>query len=249
MKNKFILIIPEDYYFSIPIVLKIMNNNLFRNKIGGIIIKKNFFSIKKIFFSFFMFNIFFILKKFLLSFVIKKKFKDFKNNYNNFIVVESLKSDECYNFIEMYEKPSLIVLSLDEILSKNFINKFNFKINFHCSDLPINRGLFPLFYSYLNSDNVMYFSFHLIDEKIDNGPIILKKSLKKNHFPLSYFYEKAFDIFYDNFSYLTSLNYIQEDNDFSKSSYNSYPTIRNLLFYYYINIERIFLLLKAKHND
>ena len=90
-----------------------MNNNLFRNKIGGIIVKKNFFSLKKIFISFFIFNIFFILKKLLLSYKVKKEFSVFKNNYNNFITVESLKSDECYNFIKVYDNPSLIVLSLD----------------------------------------------------------------------------------------------------------------------------------------
>ena len=95
-----------------------MNNNLFRNKIGGIIVKKNFFSLKKIFISFFIFNIFFILKKLLNSYKVKKEFSVFKNNYNNFITVESLKSDECYNFIKVYDNPSLIVLSLDEILSE-----------------------------------------------------------------------------------------------------------------------------------
>ena len=249
MKNKFIIITPEDYYFSIPIVLKIMNNDLLRNKIGGIIVKKNFFSLKKIFISFFIFNIFFILKKLLLSFKVKKEFKVFKNNYNNFITVESLKSDKCYNFIEAYDNPSLIVLSLDEILSKNFIDKFNFKINFHCSNLPINRRLFPLFYSYLNNDEMMYFCFHFIDEKIDNGKIIFKKSLKKDYFPLSYFYEKAFDIFYDNFHYLTSQNYTKEHNDVSISSYNFYPSLKNLLLFYYLNIKRIFLLLNVKQNN
>lgn len=241
MSNKFILILPEDYYFSIPILLKIMSNNVFRKRVGGIIIKKNFFSFKKVFFSLLIFNIFFILKKIYFSIKIKKKFEIFCSEYRSHIFTENLKSDECNNFIGMYNNPSLIVLSLNEILSKTFIDKFNFKINFHCSNLPINRGLFPLFYSYLNSDHMMYFCFHFIDEKIDNGAIILKKTIKKDNFPLSHFYEQAFEIIYDNFSYLISQNYTQELNDFSQSSYNSYPTIKNLLFFYLMNLRRVFL--------
>ncbi len=80
MKNNQITIIAaEDYYFGVPTINRICDK--YQKNINSIILVKGFFSIKKIFYLFFMFNPFFILKKIVqsfnhkqkLSYIIKKK--------------------------------------------------------------------------------------------------------------------------------------------------------------------------------
>ena len=79
--NKFTIIVAEDYYFGIPII-----NNLcrkYQNEIESIIFIKGFFSFKRVFYLFFMFDIFFIIKKILESKFHKKKFNGIKKKKKN----------------------------------------------------------------------------------------------------------------------------------------------------------------------
>jgi len=65
------------------------------------------------------------------------------------------------------------------ILSKNFLRKFNGKIiNIHPSLLPKYKGLDTYRRVLKNKDKYTGCTIHYVDEKLDNGRIILKKRVK-----------------------------------------------------------------------
>ena len=65
------------------------------------------------------------------------------------------------------------------ILSKNFIRKFKGKIiNIHPSLLPKYKGLDTHRRVLKNKDRFTGCTVHYVDEKLDNGHIILKKRLE-----------------------------------------------------------------------
>jgi folate-dependent phosphoribosylglycinamide formyltransferase PurN len=51
-------------------------------------------------------------------------------------------------------------------------------INFHYSLLPKYRGTNPVFWQKLAGDNSFGYTFHLVNEKTDTGPILLQNQLK-----------------------------------------------------------------------
>jgi formyltetrahydrofolate-dependent phosphoribosylglycinamide formyltransferase len=77
-------------------------------------------------------------------------------------------------------KISLVCLAgFMKILSKNFLRKFNGKIiNIHPSLLPKYKGLNTFKRALKNKDKYTGCTVHYVDEKLDNGRIILKKRIK-----------------------------------------------------------------------
>ena len=77
-------------------------------------------------------------------------------------------------------KISLVCLAgFMKILSKNFLRKFNGKIiNIHPSLLPKYKGLDTFKRALKNKDKYTGCTVHYVDEKLDNGRIILKKRIK-----------------------------------------------------------------------
>ena len=66
-----------------------------------------------------------------------------------------------------------------KILSKNFLRKFNGKIiNIHPSLLPKYKGLNTYKKALNNKDKFTGCTVHYVDEKLDNGRIILKKRVE-----------------------------------------------------------------------
>ena len=78
------------------------------------------------------------------------------------------------------KKISLICLAgFMKILSKNFLRRFNGKIiNIHPSLLPKYKGLNTFKKALKNKDKYTGCTVHYVDEKLDNGRIILKKRVK-----------------------------------------------------------------------
>jgi len=65
------------------------------------------------------------------------------------------------------------------ILSKNFLRRFNGKIiNIHPSLLPKYKGLDTYKRTLKNKDKFTGCTVHYVDEKLDNGRIILKKRVR-----------------------------------------------------------------------
>ena len=66
-----------------------------------------------------------------------------------------------------------------KILSKNFLRKFKGKIiNIHPSLLPKYKGLNTFKRALKNNEKYTGCTVHYVDEKLDNGRIILKKRVK-----------------------------------------------------------------------
>ncbi len=66
-----------------------------------------------------------------------------------------------------------------KILSKNFLRRFKGKIiNIHPSLLPKYKGLGTYKRALKNKDNFTGCTVHYVDEKLDNGRIILKKRVE-----------------------------------------------------------------------
>ena len=145
MKNNQITIIAaEDYYFGVPTINRICDK--YQKNINSIILVKGFFSIKKIFYLFFMFNPFFILKKIVQSFNHKQKLSYIiKKKKINFFYTNNINSRKTEFFLKQQKSNTLLILSCPQILSKRILKIKKNNFNYHCSDLPKNRGLFPIF--------------------------------------------------------------------------------------------------------
>lgn len=235
MKNKKITIIAaNDYYFGIPIINRLCQN--FKTNIQSIILIDGFFSFKKIIYLLFMFNPFFILKKVIQSFKSKKKLSHIICNKKiNFFITNNINSSESVNFLKNQKSSTVIILSCPQILSKKVLKvKKNF-FNYHCSDLPKNRGLFPIFNTFLDYKGTKLFCcLHNLNEKIDDGKIVIFKVLKNKKFDLGQMYEEAFNQFEIVFKNLVSKKFNKRKNDRKLKTYNSYPKIKDYIKYYKI---------------
>jgi|TARA_B110000967_G_C18867109_1_gene553274 hypothetical protein len=160
---------------------------------------------------------------------------NFFNKINNFRDL-ALKHDIKYNYINSPNNKYLIknidgdkkrfsLLITNHILKKKLINKKDHLfINKHTSLLPSYRGLMPYLWTKIdNKDNGI--TFHLVNEKIDNGKIIFQKKIKKKFNSMIEFYLDVNDGLPVYF--LQALKNLEKKN-FIKSKYKkSYYSIPN----------------------
>lgn len=235
----YLIIVPEDYIYCYPTLFKILDNKLLRKKISGVIIKKNFFSFKKIIYQILINDKLFLINQFLKRNQQKKYFKDKleRNKKNFFLFTNFISNEKTLKFIKKSKAKKLFIISCDEILKKNIINYFDKAYNLHCSNLPKSRGLFPLFFSIINRDKFFYISIHEIDQKIDNGDIVIKKKYKLYTNSLSKLYEDVFKRVPDLFNELVMKKKFNKiKNDSAKKTYNSYPSIKDLIKFFFIKL-------------
>ena len=118
-----------------------------------------------------------LLGKYIKKKTKKKSIYDFLKKKN-----EVTFFDEHQN-IKAKKYDLVIVYGYGKILEKKLIKKLGSNIvNLHIGYLPFARGIFPLVWSVIFFKPIG-FSIHLItDEKIDDGPILIKKkiNIKKN---------------------------------------------------------------------
>ena len=108
------------------------------------------------------------------------------NYAKKFAIPFKILSDEINKFEKiaakelMEKKIELICLAgFMKILSKNFLRTFNGKIiNIHPSLLPKYKGLNTYKKALNNKDKFTGCTVHYVDEKLDNGRIILKKRVE-----------------------------------------------------------------------
>lgn len=84
----------------------------------------------------------------------------------------------------------LVSIGWKYLLKPNFFSKFKQAINFHPGLLPEYKGCFSTSWSIINDERFCGYSFHLINEKFDDGKIIFRKELpilqSDNAFTLNY---------------------------------------------------------------
>ena len=160
------------------------------------------------------------------------------NKINNFKDL-ALRHDIKYDYIDSINNKYLIkdinrnktkisLLITNHILKKELINiKNHLFINKHSSLLPSYKGLMP--YIWTKIDNkVNGITFHLVNEKIDNGKIIYQKKIKTKFNSMIEFYLDVYDRFPVYFlkalKNLKQKKFIKQKN---KKSYYSIPTRRD----------------------
>ena len=77
--------------------------------------------------------------------------------------------------------PDLFIVVAFKIIPQKFLNipKFG-AVNLHASLLPNYRGASPIQYALLNGDKKTGVTTFFMDDKIDNGKIIMQKEFKIN---------------------------------------------------------------------
>ena len=120
----------------------------------------------------------------------------------------------------------LIISMTDFILSKKLIGVPKLGIlNKHASLLPANKGILPFFWAEIKSEK-QGVSYHLMDEKIDEGPIIYQYKLSPAKFnSLIAFYRQVFSNYPQDIVKTTQMiiSNKRELVDSSQDSYNSFP--------------------------
>ena len=235
LKNKKItLLAAEDYYFGIPTISRICLNH--EENIKSIIIVQNFFSLKRMFYIFFMFNPIFIIKKILNSY-------HYKNTLNTISAQKKIKvfytsnvnSKKTIRFLQMQKTQTLLILSCPQILKKEILKIKKTNLNFHCSNLPKNRGLFPLFYTYIDHNGKkLFLNLHAVNEKIDDGEILIYKKINTKKMRLEDMYTLAFIKFEKIIEDFIKNKYSKRNNIQKYKTYNSYPRFKDFIKYYKI---------------
>ena len=108
---------------------------------------------------------------------LKKKYKDHFKDRVSFIKYSQLK-----RILDRQNGQVIISLSWRRFISKQIYSKFKHAINIHPAILPKYKGVHPLPLIITNNEKVHGITAHLIEEKIDEGKIIMIKKFKINKF-------------------------------------------------------------------
>ena len=121
----------------------------------------------------FVFNIYPSIGCYSVNNILKKhRLKKYETaSINSKIFIDYIKT----NHIDL-----VVSLAASQIFKKEILNTpLKGCINYHTALLPKYRGRQPLFWALLNDDEVGI-SIHEMDEKLDNGPIIIQKKVPLN---------------------------------------------------------------------
>ena len=101
-----------------------------------------------------------------------------RKNKLNFRNPINLNSKEEFEIVKELSPDIVIVVAYGNIIPKTFFNlsKFGF-INIHASLLPKWRGAAPIQRAIMNGDKKIGVSIMKIEEKLDSGPVLVKKEL------------------------------------------------------------------------
>ena len=96
------------------------------------------------------------------------------------LCLSSFKDEKLYRALKKLN-PDLFIVVAFKIIPQKFLNIPKFAaINLHASLLPSYRGASPIQYALLNGDKKTGVTTFVMDDKIDNGKIIMQKEFKIN---------------------------------------------------------------------
>lgn len=91
----------------------------------------------------------------------------------------SYTKEKLQKIIENIECDYLLLLSWKYIIPQSILNMIKFgAINLHYSLLPRHRGVYPVNWAIQSGDKETGITYHFVDSYIDEGEIILQKSMK-----------------------------------------------------------------------
>jgi hypothetical protein len=79
-----------------------------------------------------------------------------------------------------------LLMGCPQIVSSELLNSFPGMINYHNSLLPKYRGLEATSWAMTNEEELTGFTFHLVNERIDDGKLILQEAMKLDYQSSSY---------------------------------------------------------------
>ena len=126
----------------------------------------------------------------LFKFFDKKVFFEFRYSYFNkdlesLSVLENIQPIRIKNELEyLYNNIDLVIsLHCKQLFPKELVKKVRC-INIHPGLNPFNRGWFPQVFSIINKKPIGA-TIHIIDEKLDHGPVIVQKAVKLSSYDTS----------------------------------------------------------------
>jgi methionyl-tRNA formyltransferase len=161
----------------------------------------------------------------------------FKKNKITIYPVRDINSKAFLDKLRSLRVDLLISLNCPQMLKKEILElPRQGCVNAHFGMLPKYRGILPIFYAILNREKEFGVTLHFMDEQIDNGPIILQKTIKiresDNLFSL---YPSAFkaagDLFVEAIDLISRQDLKLKDNNPKNKSYYSYPANSSIIKY------------------
>lgn len=147
-----------------------------------------------------------------------------------FKVVKDINNNDFVKHIESLKPDLIISFSAPQIIKEPLLSipKYGV-INLHCSYLPYYRGLFPSFWVLYNEEKMSGATVHYMDNKIDNGPIIVQEKISIEDCKSIFLVNKKTKKLGGELI-LYAIKCIKEnklnlkENNISKGSYYSWPT-------------------------
>ena len=159
--------------------------------------------------------------------------------------VEDVNSQEFLTYLEDI-KPDLIINQAQAILKKDFLSIPTIGcLNRHAALLPKYRGRLAPFWAYLNMEYETGVSIHFIDEKIDNGDIVVQKKIPIEQFDtfdslLKKIFSVVPDAMLEAIDIIRSKNYESNliKNDPALATYYSSPALKDAIRYRKVMLKR-----------
>lgn len=117
----------------------------------------------------------------IMAIITNKSFYEKNLTYINkkILIIGSINNKRIINKIKLLKPEFLILGGYNEILEKEFFKIKNINIlNLHAGDINKYRGSSPLNWALINNEKKIILNILKLDKKIDNGPIIAKKTFK-----------------------------------------------------------------------
>ena len=141
----------------------------------------------------------------------------------------SINSEKSLNNIKKYQPDLLISIAANRIFKKQLIELApKGCLNLHTALLPKYRGLFPSFWALKNNEKQTGVSVFFVDDGIDNGPILLQKTIEIQNMTWAELIKHTKRIGMQ--AVLEAIELIHNgsfkliENDISKSSYYHFPS-------------------------
>lgn len=176
------------------------------------------------------FFFYYSIKYFKNNFGSEKKIIKLLEKYNikNIKLNNDINHPESLKYIDKINPDLIISILGSQIFSKKLI-KIPPKgcINLHSSLLPKYRGMMPIFWAMKNNEKYSGVSVFFMDDKIDNGPILIQKRLHLENLTLEQLIIKAkkvgMEAIIESINLIKFGQYSLIENNYTKRTYFSFP--------------------------
>lgn len=229
------LIMIEEPFYSIE-TLKQINES---SNLKYVILHTDFISLNRIIKTLFIFGpinftrtVVSVLNNMIRGGLIKKYLR---NNEIKFIETNSINNETTYEFAQKHNIDFLISFNCPQIIKKRLLRLPKiYPLNIHSSLLPNYRGLFPTFHAFLQGEEKVGMSIHIMNEKFDDGEILIQSNVPvETDDNLLSLYKKSFstvpNMLIELFVNFRKLDLTKKENSQDNSSYYSYPSFKDIL--------------------